>query len=219
MPVVSKQVCHAKNYWNTDVPVVLSVTHLFGNDWHLCLLENSCHATWMTDFSPTSNVTFRSHRHILVRQADGGHISVELDGFGQLKHGNIVVQRRWTLIRLMHDHLLDLVFGFRSLSIVPVMFSYNDREIVRVLSSPSNTMSSSNNMSWSNDRSSTSWSTSELHQDLPWPRPTCSGHSSNHTLSLDGWLPTSRLSVCHAQGDGQSCQNQLHGTDMSVTNQ
>ena len=76
-------------------------------------------------------------------------------------------------IRTKYDQLTDW------LTLLP------DGESGRVSGPSGNTMGCGHYMTRTNNRTSTSTTIVVQHQDLPWPRTTCSGRSSNDPLPLD----------------------------------
>merc|ERR1719494_899437 len=176
---------HSVCYWNSYSIVVLLMTDAFAHHRHLGLLQHVCHSTRMPCFTPTSNVAFRPHIDTFIWQTYRLHVFGELNRFLKLEYCNVVVDGGGTLVTRVLEYSLDTIFLLRPLVSCGIVFPNSDGESGRVSGPSGNTMGCGHYMARTNNRTSTSTTIVVQHQDLPWPGTTCSGRSSNDTLSLD----------------------------------
>lgn len=135
----------------------------------------------MPYLSPSGDVTFAGC--LCGCQASGLDVFVELDGLCQLEHGDIVVHGARVVTGMLYNsgdaHIL-----FGSLSAVSVVLTNPDGIAARVEAS-CHAMGGCDDPLVAHEGTSTSGPAVIQHQNLPWPRTTCCGLSSDNARHLD----------------------------------
>lgn len=119
------------------------MAHFVVNYGQNSLLQNGVHTTRVFDLSPTCNVTFRPHWRVIVGQADGGDVFVELNGLLKFEHGHIIVQVSCVPSRV-DDDSLHLVIYRICLMFADVVSTNTDLELAWVMDILEDTMGCGN---------------------------------------------------------------------------